>query len=77
MVGLVPKVLLAKTEKSISEEFLTFHSSLVKPLIDVMNAEEIVASKSCLKSESWKSFLNFHNIYFKIFRAWILSSMGC
>ena len=58
MVGLIPNVLLAKTEKSIREEFLTFHYSLVKPLIEVMKAAEILASKSCLKSESWNSFLS-------------------
>ena len=39
-VGLTPTVLFAKTVKSINDEFLTPHSSLVKPLIEEMNASE-------------------------------------
>ncbi len=36
----MPTVRLAKTEKSMRDEFLTPHSSLVKPLIDKINADE-------------------------------------
>lgn len=39
-VGFMPTVRLAKTEKSINDEFLTPHYSLVKPLIDKINADE-------------------------------------
>lgn len=36
----MPTVRLERTVKSISEEFLTPHSSLVNPLMEEMNAEE-------------------------------------
>jgi len=39
-VGLIPTVLLANTEKSISEEFLTPHYSFVKPVIELINASD-------------------------------------
>jgi len=51
-VGLTPTVLLDKTVKSIKEEFLIPHSSLVKPLIEEINASETNESKSYFRSES-------------------------
>ena len=54
----MPTVLLANTEKSIKEEFLTPHSSFVKPFIEEMKALDKNTSKSCLRSESWNNFLN-------------------
>ena len=48
----MPKDRLAKTENSINDEFLTPHSSLVKPLMDDMKADDTNVSKSCFKSES-------------------------
>jgi hypothetical protein len=39
-VGFTPTVLLARTENSIRDEFLTPHSSLVNPKIDNMKADD-------------------------------------
>jgi hypothetical protein len=40
-MGLIPTVLLARTENSIKDEFLTPHSSPVKPRMDEIKAAEI------------------------------------
>jgi hypothetical protein len=41
----------------------------------MMKLSETNTSKSCFKSESWNSFLYYHDVYFRMFREWIFSSI--
>lgn len=70
----MPTVRLARTEKSMSEELRTPHSSLENPLMDTMKAEEMYGSSSDFRSPSWNSFLyrlkmileNIEGMYFQL-----------